>query len=91
MLHRGTPAFRLGRGVASTPDAGHFVVAQGEWLGEDGKRIELTGVQRILVKAQDVEMVELMRPKENTDGRSQTAHSAAGTAGTTGDLHGSVE
>ncbi|HEY3383465.1 MAG TPA: DUF6338 family protein [Vicinamibacterales bacterium] len=44
----------------STPDKGHFVVAQAEWLDGDN-RIELTGVHRILVRADDVEMVELMR------------------------------
>ena len=43
----------------STPDRGHFVIAQAEWLdGDNG--IPLEGFQRILVRAQDVEMVELM-------------------------------
>jgi hypothetical protein len=49
----------------STPDKGHFVVAQAEWL-DDGKRIELTGVHRILVRADDVEMVELMHSTSAT-------------------------
>jgi hypothetical protein len=42
-------------------DEGHFVIAQAEWLDDD-KRIELTGVNRILIRAKDVEMVELMQP-----------------------------
>ena len=43
------------------PDEGHFVIAQAEWL-DDGNRIELPGVNRILIRAKDVEMVELMEP-----------------------------
>lgn len=66
----------------STADAGHFVVAQAEWLGDDGARTELRGVQRILVKAQDVEMIELMEPttgQENEHGRSQGTDAAPST------------
>ena len=73
----------------SAPDAGHFVVASGQWLlEEDGKNkiVELAGVHRILVKAQDVEMVEMMRPltEEEIHGRSQGADAAAADAGTEG-------
>jgi hypothetical protein len=47
----------------NAPDRGHFVIAEGEWLiGED--RLPLKGVQRILIRAQDVEMVELMQVQE---------------------------
>jgi hypothetical protein len=67
----------------STPGQGHFVMAQAEWLN-DRTRIELTGVKRILVKAEDVEMVELMevidRPEGKPSGRSQATESAATTA-----------
>ncbi len=70
----------------STPGTGHFVVVQGEWLDDD-RRIEMKGVQRVLVRAEDVEMVELMQPvtEEVCNGRSQstdsTAAAAAATAG----------
>jgi len=45
----------------STPQHGHFVMAQAEWL-DAGKTIPATGVDRILVRAADVEMVEFMNP-----------------------------
>lgn len=68
----------------SSPTTGHFVIAQGEWLTADGPR-ELDGVQRILIRAEDVEMVEMMKTielsPETTDGRSQgTIPTAASTA-----------
>jgi hypothetical protein len=67
----------------STPGTGHFVMAQAEWLSEEA-RTELSGVKRILVKAEDVEMVEMMEvresPQEKQDGRSQTTNTAAATA-----------
>lgn len=44
----------------SSPDRGHFVIAQAEWLTEDG-RIAVEGVRRILIRAEDVEIVEMMR------------------------------
>jgi hypothetical protein len=43
----------------SSPDQGHFVMRLSEWL-DDGKSIPLTGVDKILIKASEVEMVELM-------------------------------
>ena len=46
----------------SGPDQGHFVIAQAEWLDDDNKSMPLNGVEKIVVKASDVEMVELMRP-----------------------------
>ncbi|MGE0702960.1 MAG: DUF6338 family protein [Vicinamibacterales bacterium] len=71
----------------STPGQGHFVMMQAEWL-RDGERAELTGVNRILIRAEDVEMVELMEvtdtpPQEAHHGRSQAANTAA-TATTPG-------
>lgn len=63
----------------STPGRGHFVMAQAEWLDE-GKRTELAGVDRILIRAEDVEMVELMKivtVPEEADGRSQAADTTA--------------
>lgn len=49
------------------PDHGHFAMAEAEWLldepDEEGRTgIPLAGVDRILIRAQDVEMVELMQP-----------------------------
>lgn len=70
----------------STPGKGHFVMMQAEWLLKEGERLELTGVNRILIRAEDVEMVELIempdRPQETQDGRSQAANTAAATGAT---------
>lgn len=67
----------------STPGRGHFVMAHAEWL-DDGKRTTLTGVDRILVKAEDVEMVELMKIvdtiQEQADGRPKAADATPATA-----------
>jgi uncharacterized protein DUF6338 len=65
----------------STPNQGHFVVAQAEWL-DGSNRIELIGVQRILVRGKDVEMVELMQPstQEKPNGRSQATDTTPPTA-----------
>jgi hypothetical protein len=67
----------------SSPERGHFVIAQGEWLTESGS-VDLAAVQRILVKAVDVEMVEMMvskNPKEENDnGRSKGANATASGA-----------
>jgi hypothetical protein len=58
----------------SSPERGHFVVAQAEWLTPEG-RTPLSGVQHILVRAEDVEMVEMMVKYEPStevaDGRPQ--------------------
>ena len=48
----------------NTPEHGHFVMAEAEWLGDD-KRVPLEGVDRIVIRVQDVEMVELMQLKED--------------------------
>ena len=66
----------------STPDVGHFVIASAQWLLEENganKVVDLPTVHRILIKAQDVEMVEMMRPltEKKTNGRSQGTHTTA--------------
>ena len=48
----------------NTPEYGNFVMAEAEWL-VDGDRIPLEGVARIVIRVQDVEMVELMQVKED--------------------------
>jgi len=58
----------------STPGRGHFVITQPEWL-DNQKSIPLRGVERILIRIADVEMVELMAdvdptPKEGQNGRA---------------------
>lgn len=44
----------------NTPDRGHFVIAEPQWLDANGRVTEAVGVRRILVRATEVEMVELM-------------------------------
>jgi hypothetical protein len=49
----------------SEPEKGHFVLVQASWLdggqdGEEQKQIPLTGVESIMVNAQEVKMVEFM-------------------------------
>jgi Family of unknown function (DUF6338) len=66
---------------SSTPDSGHFVLSMAEWL-EDGNRIELPGVDRVMVRATDVEMVEFMSLREApiqeiTNGRSESTDASA--------------
>ena len=53
----------------SSPDAGHFAIVQASWLNEppdDSEEIQintpLEGVEVILIKASDVEMVEFLSP-----------------------------
>ncbi len=73
----------------STPGKGHFVMANAEWLSDEigGRSIELAEVNQILVKAEDVEMIELMkvsdRPREGTDGRAKATDTTAPAAGQT--------
>ncbi len=43
----------------SQPDSGHFSMAEAEWL-TDSERIQLTGVQNILIPAEEVLFVEFM-------------------------------
>lgn len=63
----------------STPAKGHFVMSQAEWLAEGGN-IPLPRVERILIRAEDVEMVEMMRSDnattEDNDGGSKGTNAA---------------
>lgn len=68
----------------STPDKGHFVMSQAEWL-DGNNRIPLTGVERILISVSEVQMVEFMgtvngRTGEDGHGRSEGTNTAADTA-----------
>jgi hypothetical protein len=56
----------------SVPDRGHFVMAEAEWLTNEGS-VVLDGVHRMVIRVEDVEMVEVMKimqppPKERNDG-----------------------
>jgi small-conductance mechanosensitive channel len=67
----------------STPDTGHFVMVMAEWLDSD-KRIPLSGVDKVVIRVTDVEMVEMMKPMteettEMNNGGSQRTNTAAGT------------
>jgi hypothetical protein len=77
----------------NAPDGGHFVIAQAQWLTEDNASIDLAGVQRILVRAQDVEMIELMRPitQEENRGRPQATDAGPTTARQGPDSEGRVD
>ena len=46
------------------PDVGCFVIDQPEWLLDDGQRAPLYGVDKTLVSAADVEMVEFLKRDE---------------------------
>ena len=48
-------------------DAGHFLMDQPEWLLDDGQRAPLYGVEKTLVPASDVEMVEFVKGKEEME------------------------
>ncbi len=53
----------------SRPEEGHFRIAEGAWLTEDGQRL-MEGVTAIVVPARDVEMVEFlesMPPEDPAD------------------------
>ena len=73
----------------STPGRGHFIMERAEWLSDEigGSSIELVDVDQILIKAEDVEMVELMKqsdkPRRDANGRSKTADTSATGAGPT--------
>lgn len=41
-------------------DRGHFVIEQPEWYNDEGQREPVKGVDRIVVRAEDVEMVEFL-------------------------------
>jgi hypothetical protein len=46
------------------PDSGHFVIDQPEWLLDDGRRAPLHRVEKLLVPASCVEMVEFVKQPE---------------------------
>ena len=68
----------------STPEKGHFVVTQAEWLIDNGPSVPLTGVERILIRGEDVEMVEMMKvdktKTEDNDGRQKGTDSPTAAA-----------
>lgn len=83
----------------STPDVGHFAMASAQWLEEENgenKIVDLAGVRRILIKAQDVEMVELMEAitevasLERAHGRSESTDAPAAAANAGADRQGRV-
>lgn len=72
----------------SSPERGHFVIVQGEWLNGD-ERVKLRDVDRILIRAVDVEMVEMMTTStastEDRNGGQEAADTGAiDAAGTDG-------
>ena len=46
------------------PDKGHFVLVEPEWLLEDNQRAPLYQVEKMLVPASDVKMVEFVKASE---------------------------
>ena len=53
----------------SSPDEGHFRIAEGEWLVEDEPAKPATGVSAILIPASEVEMVEFLSEHPENQGR----------------------
>lgn len=47
-----------------SPERGHFIISEGEWLDGDERR-PVTGVSVILIPGPDVEMVEFMEQPQN--------------------------
>jgi hypothetical protein len=70
----------------SSSDKGHFVMARAEWLAEDNTGTPLTGVERIVIAADQVEMVEFMavntsaKTEGKKDGRQEGTSSATTAA-----------
>jgi hypothetical protein len=79
----------------STPGKGHFVMTQPEWLPDtaEGASIELPNVNQLLIRAEDVEMVELMKisntQREEPNGRTTSTDASSTAAGTEGHQQGS--
>lgn len=61
----------------NVPDRGHFVITEAEWL-VDEERHPLVGVGRILIRAHDVEMVELMHVQEHVVSSPVNTESSSG-------------
>ena len=57
---------RISSGPHRFECGGTDFLGEAEWL-IDEKRLPLVGVERILIRAQDVEMVELMQVEEAAD------------------------
>ena len=69
-----------------TPSEGHFIITRAEWLTDDGS-IHLKGVEKILVDATEVVMVEFMSvvtpdKEAETNGRSKSAGSGTAAGAT---------
>lgn len=47
----------------SSPDKGHFLMVDAEWLLNDNSSVALEDVETVVVQVSEVEMVELMRAK----------------------------
>ena len=47
----------------SRPEEGHFRIAEGEWLYDDGKSQPIEGVSTVLIPAGNVEMVEFLNER----------------------------
>lgn len=48
----------------SRPEEGHFRIAEGEWLYDDGKSQPIEGVSTVLIPAGNVEMVEFLNERD---------------------------
>lgn len=55
------------------PDSGHFVMMEPKWLLDDGTDIPLDTVQKMLVPAEDVEMVEFLKRDLEMRGMEKTS------------------
>jgi hypothetical protein len=58
------------------PNEGHFVIADGEWLLDDGERAPLYTVDRLLIRAKDVEWVEFMKRSDEIAATEQEIEEA---------------
>ena len=59
----------------SSPEKGHFLMVEAEWLLDDESRVPLEDVETVVVQVAEVEMIELMRRKltaqrEDTNGKA---------------------
>jgi len=58
-------------------DTGHFILDQPEWLLDDGRRAPLHSVERILVAASDVELVEFLKSEDELPERAEAEKARA--------------
>lgn len=61
----------------SEPTKGHFSLEQASWLTDNGKEQPLSGVCTILIRAEDVRMVEFMKTSMEYQNGSKSTESAA--------------